>query len=62
MAFENLIGNEKTKNLLSYIVEQDKITHSYLFIGPSGVRKNAICKRVCKNDIMYRRKNAMWQM
>lgn len=47
MAFENLIGNEKTKNLLSYMVEQGKITHSYLFIGPSGVRKNTICKRVC---------------
>lgn len=46
MAFENLIGNEKTKNLLSYTVEQGKITHSYLFIGPSGVRKNTICKRV----------------
>lgn len=38
MAFENLIGNEKTKNLLSYMIEQGKITHSYLFIGPSGVR------------------------
>ncbi len=34
MAFENLIGNEKTKNLLSNMIEQDKITHSYLFIGP----------------------------
>lgn len=62
MAFENLIGNEKTKNLLSYMVEQGKITHSYLFIGPSGVRKDSICKRICKNDIMHRRKKAMWQM
>ena len=60
MAFESLIGNEKTKNLLSYMVEQGKITHSYLFIGPSGIRKNIICKRICKNDIMYRRKKAMW--
>lgn len=53
MAFENLIGNEKTKNLLSYMVEQGKITHSYLFIGPSGVRKDIICKRICKNDTMH---------
>lgn len=62
MAFENLIGNERTKNLLSYMVEQGKITHSYLFIGVSGVRQNTICKRICKNDTMYRRKKAMLQV
>lgn len=59
MAFENLIGNEKIKNLLSYMIEQGKVTHSYLFIGPSGVRKNTFCKRICKDDTMYRRKKAM---
>lgn len=53
MAFENLIGNDKIKDLLYKIIEQDKITHSYLFLGPSGVRENFICERICKDDIMF---------
>ena len=54
MAFENLIGNEKIKDLLYKMTEQDKVTHSYLFLGPSGVRKNTFCKRICKDDIMFK--------
>lgn len=48
MAFENLIGNETVKKLLSNIVEQDKITHSYLFLGPSGIGKTLFAKEFAK--------------
>lgn len=52
MAFENLIGNNKIKELLSKIIEQDRITHSYLFLGPSGIRQNSFRKGICKNDFV----------
>lgn len=48
MAFENLIGNETVKKLLSNTVEQDKITHSYLFLGPSGIGKTLFAKEFAK--------------
>ncbi len=48
MAFEKLIGNETIKSLLTNMVEQDKITHSYLFLGPSGVGKTLFAKEFAK--------------
>ena len=48
MAFENLIGNDKIKDLLCKMIEQDKITHSYLFLGPSGVGKTLFAKEFAK--------------
>lgn len=56
MAFDNLIGNDKVKITLENFIKTNTIVHSYMFIGPSGIRKNPICKRICKNDIMRRRK------
>lgn len=37
--FENIIGNEKIKNYLNNAVEQNKVSHSYLFVGPDGIGK-----------------------
>ena len=62
MAFENLIGNEKIKELLFKMIKAQKITHSYLFLGPSGVRENSFCKRICKNDFVFIRYKIMWRM
>ena len=53
MTFENLIGNEKIKELLLKMIKAQKITHSYLFLGPSGVREDSLCKRICKNDFVF---------
>ena len=44
MAFENLVGNEEVKKLLVSMVEQRKITHGYLFVGPSGIGKTLFAK------------------
>lgn len=48
MAFENLIGNETVKKLLSNTIEQNKVTHSYLFLGPSGIGKTLFAKEFAK--------------
>lgn len=48
MAFENLVGNEKVKNLLVSMIEQGKTTHSYLFLGPSGIGKTLFAKEFAK--------------
>ena len=48
MAFENLIGNEKVKNLLKSSIQSDNILHSYLFTGIDGVGKSLFAKEFAK--------------
>lgn len=38
MAFNNLIGNDKVKETLQNLVKSGTVVHSYMFIGPSGIR------------------------
>lgn len=42
--FDNVIGNEKIKEILNTSIEQNKISHSYLFIGIDGIGKKIIAK------------------
>lgn len=58
MAFENLVGNEKVKKLLLSIIEQQKTTHSYLFLGPSGVGKTLFAKEFAKMILCMEEKTA----
>ena len=44
MAFEELVGNEKIKNLLTNTVNHKNILHSYLFIGEEGIGKQQFAK------------------
>lgn len=44
MAFENLIGNEKNKELLKAAVKDHNLVHSYLFTGPEGIGKDLFAK------------------
>ena len=37
--FENILGQNKAKNLLFRSFKQDKISHAYIFRGPGGVGK-----------------------
>lgn len=48
MAFEHLIGNEKIKELLTNSIKLKKVTHSYMFIGTSGVGKMLFAKEFAK--------------
>ena len=53
MSFNNLIGNEKIKENLSKILNNNKIAHSYMFIRHKRDWEKRICKRICKRNIMY---------
>ncbi len=56
MSFNNIIGNEKVKELLNKSIEQNNILHSYLFLGIEGIGKSLFAKQfakmiLCENDI-----------
>ena len=46
--FENIIGNNKIKNLLENSIKQGNVSHSYLFIGIDGIGKKLIAKELSK--------------
>lgn len=48
MSFNALIGNHSQKELLTNMIQVGKISHSYLFIGPSGVGKTLFAKEFAK--------------
>ena len=48
MKFENIIGNEENKNLLSNIVKSNNISHSYLFSGTEGIGKSLFAREFAK--------------
>lgn len=55
MAFENLIGNEKIKSLLTGAVQANNVLHSYLFVGIDGIGKSLFAKEfaqtiLCSSD------------
>ena len=45
---ENILGNEKNKNILKKSVELKKISHSYIFWGIEGIGKKIIAKEFAK--------------
>ena len=48
MIFENIIGNEKNKNLLKNIIDTNNIAHSYMFIGKESIGKLLFAKEFAK--------------
>ena len=46
--FENILGNDKIKNELINSVKLNKYSHSYLFIGTSGIGKRLIAREFAK--------------
>ena len=46
--FQNILGNNKIKELLQEAVKDNKVSHSYLFIGNSGIGKKLIAKEFAK--------------
>lgn len=48
MSFENLIGNEEVKDILNKTIKNNKLTHSYMFIGPNGIGKTLFAKEFAK--------------
>ena len=48
MDFKELIGNEKIKENLSKILNNNTVSHSYMFIGTKGVGKKLFAKEFAK--------------
>ncbi len=46
--FDTILGNDKIKKLFKSTVRNDKISHSYLFIGIDGIGKKMIAKEFAK--------------
>lgn len=46
--FDNIIGNEKVKNILENSLKANKVSHSYLFIGTEGIGKKLIAQELAK--------------
>ncbi|MBU0484866.1 MAG: DNA polymerase III subunit delta' [Proteobacteria bacterium] len=44
LSFDSLIGQDKAKKLLKNAVTNHKISHAYLFKGPTGVGKKSLAK------------------
>lgn len=53
--FDNIIGNDKIKELLKTSIKQEKISHSYLFIGIDGIGKKIFAKEFAKNILCLNR-------
>ena len=46
--FDNIVGNDEKKTILKKAVEINKTSHSYMFVGISGIGKRLIAKEFAK--------------
>ncbi len=53
MAFEQLIGNDKIKDILKESVKKGNILHSYLFVGNEGIGKFHFAKEFTKMILCF---------
>ncbi len=56
--FQRIIGNDKIKNELINSIKLNKYSHSYLFLGKSGIGKKLIAREfakmiLCLNEEKY---------
>lgn len=58
MAFENLIGNEEVKRILKQTIESQKVLHSYLFLGKSGIGRFHFAKEFAKMILCMQQENS----
>jgi DNA polymerase III subunit delta' len=49
MGFENIIGHEKSKNLLRMFLENKNVPHAFLFYGQEGIGKKLVAKEFAKH-------------
>lgn len=48
MSFDNIIGNEKIKNFLDKSINENHISHSYLFTGTDGIGKTLFAREFAR--------------
>ena len=54
--FEKIIGNKPIKEMLTKSIENDTLSHSYLFIGIQGIGKKMIAKEFAKKFLCLEKK------
>ena len=54
--FENILGNEKNKQILEKSIQLNKTSHSYIFWGIEGIGKKLIAKEFAKNILCIEKK------
>ena len=59
MKFNELIGNEKVKQNLQKILNNNTIAHSYMFIGTKGIGKKEFAKEFAKGILCVNEKNKL---
>ena len=47
--FEEIIGNNPIKDMLAKSIENETVSHSYLFVGTQGIGKEMLAKEFAKN-------------
>ena len=48
MAWSNVIGQDRVKQILINAILNEKVAHAYLFYGPEGVGKDAMAIEFAK--------------
>ena len=48
MIFNNIIGNEKNKELLKNVIDTNNVAHSYMFVGQDSIGKLEFAKKFAK--------------
>ena len=48
MGFDNIIGNEEAKKILTKALANSKVLHSYMFVGEQGIGKRLIANQFAK--------------
>lgn len=51
--FNKLIGNNKIKQDLKSVLENNKVSHSYMFIGNKGIGKKEFAKEFAKGILCF---------
>ena len=56
--FETILGNEKNKQILQKSMQNNTISHSYMFVGIQGIGKKIIAKEFAKNILCLNQDNS----
>ena len=46
--FENIVGNQKIKEILKKAIKSNRLSHSYMFIGTEGIGKKLFAKELAQ--------------
>ena len=55
--FETILENEKNKQILQKSIQNNTISHSYMFVGIQGIGKKIIAKEFAKNILCLNQEN-----